>query len=74
MTADELRKKLSAEDPKLFSWMDTMKEQFGAKVLYVETPTINVGKEPTEGVKPYATLPDSTWHYKPGESPSKKSK
>lgn len=68
--AAELREQLSREQPEMLAFMDEMKRDFGASVLYVKTDGIETGKEPAPGTAPYAPLPGSTWPYAVGESPS----
>lgn len=66
----ELRKQLLVEQPAMCAFLDQMKDEFGAVVLFVSAPTIEKGKEPASGLRPYAPLPDSTWSYKVGQSPA----
>jgi hypothetical protein len=67
--ATELRAQLSASEPALLAFLEAMKADFGAVVLYVQAPGVEEGREPAPGVQPYVPLPASTWPYKPGQSP-----
>ncbi len=67
--AAALREQLSREEPEMFAFMESMKNDFNATVLYVKTPTVEAGTEPEPGVQPYFPLPASTWPYAVGESP-----
>lgn len=70
----QLREQLLVEQPEMCKFLDDMKAGFGAVVLHVSTPTLELGKEPATGISPYMPLPSSTWPYKVGESPSMKPK
>lgn len=68
--AAALRAHLLKEAPEIAAFLDEMKDDFGAKVLYVNAAGVEQGKEPEPGIKPYAPLPSSTWAYGVGESPA----
>jgi len=70
----ELRQQLLVEQPAMCKFLDEMKEDFGAVVLFVSTPTLERGKEPGPGMRPYIPLPESTWPYKVGGTPTKPAK
>ena len=66
--ATALRATLAQDAPDMLGFLETMKQDFGAKVLWVKTPTLEVGKQPPAGIRPNVPLPAETWPYKPGES------
>ena len=69
MTAEELRTGLAIHAPEMLAFLQEMKDDFGAKVLFVEAGPITAGTEPEAGVKPTTFLPASTWPYAVGKSP-----
>jgi hypothetical protein len=67
--AAALRAHLEQHAPEISSFLDEMKADFGATVLYVSAAGVEQGREPEPGVQPYFPLPASTWKYGVGESP-----
>lgn len=66
--AAALRAQLKAVAPEMYDFMDEMKRDFGATVIFVEAPGIQQGKAPEPGIVPHVPLPAATWPYKVGES------
>ncbi len=66
--AAALRVQLEKESPTMLAFMEQMKREFGAVVLHVKTPSIEVGKPLEPGITPHVPLPADTWPYKVGES------
>lgn len=66
--AEALRAHLSAHAPEVAEFLDLMKGEFGATVLYVNAAGVEQGKEPAPGLKPYLPLPASTWAYGVGQT------
>lgn len=67
--AAALRAHLKQEAPDIAAFLDEMKADFGARVLYVNAAGVEQGTEPEPGLRPYAPLPVSTWAYEVGKSP-----
>ncbi len=72
MSVEKTRAAIKSDAPEMFDLMEMLKNDFGGKVLYVKTATLEAGKDPGAGVKPAAFLPDSTWPYAVGKPFSKK--
>lgn len=66
--AAALRAQLQKDAPEMLAWMESMKADFGAAVLHVRTPNIEVGKPLPAGIVPYIPVPSGQWQYKVGES------
>lgn len=66
--AAALRAHLEQTAPDVASFLDEMKRDFDAKVVYVNAAGVEQGVEPGPGIRPHVPLPDSTWPYKVGES------
>ena len=67
--AAALRAQLAVVAPNLLAFMEDMKENCDATVLYVEAPGIEQGKKvEMDGVQPYIPLSPETWPYKVGQS------
>jgi len=56
MTADEIRAAMSV-DPELLSLADALRERFGARLVWLKTADIEVGRRPSE---PISTVVDPT--------------
>lgn len=53
--AGEIRK---AMGPELCELADVLRDQFGAKLVYLQTPTMNIGRDPAAGSVSASGKPD----------------
>jgi len=63
MTADEIRAAMSV-DPELLSLADALRERFGARLVWLRTAGIEVGRRPSE---PISTAADPIWRSAPDD-------
>ena len=61
MTADEIRAAMSV-DPELLGLADALRAQFGARLVWLKTADIDVGRRPSE---PTSTAADPIWRSAP---------